>query len=541
MHYAIVIDCGSSGTRANFYQWDSNLGLKNYSDLLNSIEAMKDNDTKRPLSKKVTPGLSKLKGESPDETRQYFQGILDYINENFSVDKHKNTGVFILGTAGMRLLDDKTREAIIAQTTRLFQTEYNFVKVKTAVISGADEGMYTWLTANSRLKLFSSGEKMSTAGIIEMGGASVQVTYRVTDDLMRLIRRRLAVSEAQTKFPELIVKPMLTRDKEPYKLVSTTFLGLGGNSAHDAYVDLLISRHLRSVGKTNSKILRKNAFKAFSSSPSSSSRRKSRSKIEPVEDQDSDINDNELGDESPAYTRSKPLEIVDPCLPIDDEPQIVQRPRSMLSALDSGKTIGFQLEPGETNIFTINIMGSSDYNECKQNMDELLYLMKKERMNCENIQEEACSMALLETPFIPFDQTEFIGVGDLHWTNKYLEDSEGLYDQHRIQRKANKICNMTYKEILDKWPKINNEDQSRGKMECFKGVWVFVMLTKGFGLSMDNDNFRTMEKIEGYKLEWTLGAALEKSLVIEMAIASRPEDLTTTTLTSNDTQIVPRP
>lgn len=480
---------------------------------------MKD-ELKRPLSKKVTPGLSKLTGDK-EETERYFEGIFKYIDDNFSYDKHQNTGVFILGTAGMRLLDDKTRDIIIEQTTELFKSKYNFVKVKTAVISGADEGMFTWLTANSRLRLFSAGENMSTAGIIEMGGASVQVTYRVTKSLKDTIRRRLGVSEAQTKFPELIVKPLLTRDKEPYELVSTTFLGLGGNSARDAYVDLLISRYLRDLNEETSKHLNRNTFKMFKSS-AKSRRKKSRDIFDPNWNEDD--YDATKTDSDGQYTKSSPLIIEDPCLPISDAALIVTRPRSMLSALHTGKTIGFQLEPGETNIFTIHIKGSSDYEKCKANMDELLHLMKKERMNCEDIQDEACSMALLQTPFIPFDQTEFIGVGDLHWTNKYLDDSEGLFDQHRIQKKARMICNMSYNEIVERWPKINSEDKSRAQTECFKGVWVFVMLTKGFGLSVDNDNFRTMEKIEGYKLEWTLGAALEKSLIIEMAIASRPEN-----------------
>ena len=53
VHYGIVLDCGSSGTRVYVYIWPPHSG--NPRDLLN-IQQLKDQDN-QPVVKKVSPGL----------------------------------------------------------------------------------------------------------------------------------------------------------------------------------------------------------------------------------------------------------------------------------------------------------------------------------------------------------------------------------------------------------------------------------------------------------------------------------------------------
>lgn len=53
LHYGIVIDCGSSGSRIYVYYWPPHSG--NPQDLLN-IQQLLDHEGK-PLVKKVSPGL----------------------------------------------------------------------------------------------------------------------------------------------------------------------------------------------------------------------------------------------------------------------------------------------------------------------------------------------------------------------------------------------------------------------------------------------------------------------------------------------------
>ena len=54
VHYGIVLDCGSSGTRVYVYIWPPHSG--NQRDLLN-IQQLKDQDN-QPVVMKVSPGLS---------------------------------------------------------------------------------------------------------------------------------------------------------------------------------------------------------------------------------------------------------------------------------------------------------------------------------------------------------------------------------------------------------------------------------------------------------------------------------------------------
>lgn len=525
-HYAIVIDCGSSGTRANLFRWDSAL---KFPELLNNIEPLKNSNTKKPITFKIKGGLSKLNGLAEDTARYFTDapkgekfGMLGFIEANLNEEQRQNTGVFILATAGMRLISETLRNNIIMQTTKLFKNKYDFATVQTAVISGADEGMYTWLTTNSRLKLFKEedGKKgISTAGIIEMGGASLQVAYRVTKSVKDDIQEDLGVSEAQTVFPELIVRPNVGRSKEPHELISVSFLGIGGNSARDAYYDMLISKRFRSSNNRDPGIM--DRFISMIDGSEKSKKRKMGSTPD-----DNYRSSNSLNDDT-SYTLSRALQINDPCLPRDEKPVIVKKPKSMLTS--TGKTIGFptisckeNCSVDETNIFNVHIHGTSNFKECMKNVESLLWTMKNERFNCKKVEEEPCPMALLGTPFIPFKDMEFLGVGDLKHTTHYLDSSEGFFDQPRILAKINEMCDMTYRQILSRYKGIEDNDPERAKTECFKGAWVYNLMVKGFLLDQDNSNFRTVEKIDGYALEWPLGAALEKSLIIEMGIASRP-------------------
>ncbi len=54
--YAVVVDAGSSGSRAYLYSWPEHSG--NPRDLLD-ISPLKDRDDGKPLVKKATPGISR--------------------------------------------------------------------------------------------------------------------------------------------------------------------------------------------------------------------------------------------------------------------------------------------------------------------------------------------------------------------------------------------------------------------------------------------------------------------------------------------------
>lgn len=83
-HYAIVVDAGSSGSRAYLYQWPDHSCDPNQ---LLKISPLTD-QTNEPLVKSVSPGLSSF-GENPQAAFEYIKPLLDFAVENIPQDKHK--------------------------------------------------------------------------------------------------------------------------------------------------------------------------------------------------------------------------------------------------------------------------------------------------------------------------------------------------------------------------------------------------------------------------------------------------------------------
>lgn len=102
LHYGVVIDCGSSGSRVYVYFWPKHDPLSK--DLL-QIQQVVDKDLK-PVIKKVTPGLSSY-AEKPAEASDHLKPLLKYAADRVPKHKHKETPLYIMATAGMRMLTEK--------------------------------------------------------------------------------------------------------------------------------------------------------------------------------------------------------------------------------------------------------------------------------------------------------------------------------------------------------------------------------------------------------------------------------------------------
>merc|ERR1712241_1296379 len=88
VHYAVVMDAGSSGTRAYLYSWPDHSGDPH--QLLQISPLLEDGE---PIVKKATPGLSTF-GETPDNAFEYLRPLLTFASENIPVEKHKETPLY---------------------------------------------------------------------------------------------------------------------------------------------------------------------------------------------------------------------------------------------------------------------------------------------------------------------------------------------------------------------------------------------------------------------------------------------------------------
>merc|ERR1719477_565354 len=89
-YYAVVLDAGSSGTRAYLYSWPSHSGDKH--ELLKISPLLQDGE---PMVKKTSPGLCSM-GETPDNAFEYLRPLLTFASNNIPKEKHKETPLYIL-------------------------------------------------------------------------------------------------------------------------------------------------------------------------------------------------------------------------------------------------------------------------------------------------------------------------------------------------------------------------------------------------------------------------------------------------------------
>ncbi|XP_061366801.1 probable apyrase 7 [Gastrolobium bilobum] len=184
-YYTVVVDCGSTGTRVNVYEWISSNG--NYPILLHSYP---DNVTKSSIWKtsceyhcmQTEPGLDKFVNDSLG-VRQALEPLILWAEYLVPHEKHSETPVFVLGTAGLRRIqrDDAKRvledvEAVVKDHSFMFRK--NWVRV----LSGKEEAYYGWVALNYKIGGFDSYPGSPTLGLVDLGGSSLQIVVEIDDD-----------------------------------------------------------------------------------------------------------------------------------------------------------------------------------------------------------------------------------------------------------------------------------------------------------------------------------------------------------------------
>lgn len=160
-----IIDAGSSGSRLYVYEITDN--GKTISQVYPS------NADEKKASK--GPALSKVENNE--------EGVAEFLNtmaSKYTGKSEKDIPLYILATAGMRQQPE-------AQSTELYKKlnshkeTINGLKLASAMtISGQYEGLYAWISVNFNDKTINTAAQK---GIIEVGGASMQVTFSTTSTI----------------------------------------------------------------------------------------------------------------------------------------------------------------------------------------------------------------------------------------------------------------------------------------------------------------------------------------------------------------------
>ncbi|KAI6235991.1 Nucleoside-diphosphatase mig-23 [Aphelenchoides besseyi] len=235
--YGIVIDAGSTGSRLFLYAFNSRSSKQ-----LISVRPVKDKNNV-DVVKKVSPGLSSF-AKNPTDASDHIMQLLNYASRYVPHDHQPFTPVFIFATAGMRLLDKSSQDAITnsLRSNLPKMTKLQILPEHIQIIDGKWEGIYSWIAVNyvlgrfdypavdsSRITPVLNPTRQKTAGMIDMGGASVQIAFELptnsdfASDSVNTIN--LGCSDNDSQFV--------------YNIFVTTFLGFGVNEGAKKYEQTL--------------------------------------------------------------------------------------------------------------------------------------------------------------------------------------------------------------------------------------------------------------------------------------------------------------
>ncbi|XP_054721476.1 ectonucleoside triphosphate diphosphohydrolase 1-like isoform X2 [Uloborus diversus] len=170
--YGVVMDAGSSKTNTIVYEWKGD----------------KYKGTGYVTQKKscnAVGGIAKMNPMHLEPVIECAKNVTEIINPS----SRPRTPLFFAATAGMRLLylTNPTRAAKILEQLNDHLNETGLDVKAIEVITGRDEGIYGWITANFLKETLEFPQKTdpwepTTYGALDMGGASMQIAFAIPEN-----------------------------------------------------------------------------------------------------------------------------------------------------------------------------------------------------------------------------------------------------------------------------------------------------------------------------------------------------------------------
>ncbi|KAI4329543.1 hypothetical protein MLD38_027921 [Melastoma candidum] len=195
--YTVVLDCGSTGTRVNAYQWAPAIQsqvpvlVNSYPGTLTGIDATSSCERQYHCLQ-TRPGLDKFVGNSSG-VRKSVKPLLRLAEKWIPQELHGETPVFVLGTAGLRRLSSADSVRVLSDVWEVVK-DTGFLSRRSwiRVLSGEEEGYYSWVALNFRMgRLSDLPSRIPTLGVIDLGGSSLQVAVELNESMSRMIEKGL--------------------------------------------------------------------------------------------------------------------------------------------------------------------------------------------------------------------------------------------------------------------------------------------------------------------------------------------------------------
>ncbi|ROT41780.1 golgi apyrase [Sodiomyces alkalinus F11] len=240
--YGVVFDAGSSGTRVYIYKW------KNYATATQHvpIEDLRRLPTITLVSsEKIRPGVASFALAPEIIGSDHLESLVELALDEVSEDKVPDTPIYLMATAGMRLLPEGPQQGLLQAMCSYLRDNTDFLlpdcSTNVQVISGETEGLYGWLAANYLLGGFDKSDDLEngnghhTYGFLDMGGASAQIAFVPN------------TTEAEKHAEDLKLVRLRNLDGtvSEYKVFTTSWLGYGANQARERYIHQLLDAYGR--------------------------------------------------------------------------------------------------------------------------------------------------------------------------------------------------------------------------------------------------------------------------------------------------------
>ncbi|XP_025016970.1 ectonucleoside triphosphate diphosphohydrolase 7 isoform X2 [Tetranychus urticae] len=450
----------------------------------------------KDLYKKITPGLSSF-SVNPQDAYNYIYPLLEFANNNVPSFKHKETPLYIFATAGMRLLSKESQDAILTNLRNRIKSNssFSFNPANVQVISGKEEGIYSWISVNYLLGRFdhsmTSGVAKSlvainlgngittrprTVGMLEMGGASVQIAFEITSKYeLEEIRRRRGV-KSQEEMKDVLAQFNLgcySHDSDhSYLLYVTTYLGLGANVAKDSYLNYILDQQLKYNKEpivNNFKSLSNTTNQSYNNLPSS------------------------IGAEAVRINEPTPQPLItlkDPCLckncPLN----------RTVTSLNGSQ-------------YNLSLIGTGVFEHCEANLRNLIAPKYEINPVCP-VKNTTCPLKQLSETRVSFADSEFFGFSELWYSMEDVLGVGGKYNYFNFKKAAIDYCSTDYILLKERFSKnlYPNADSNRLYDQCFKAAWIATLLHDGFKMPKSFKNYQSALSINNNQVQWTLGALL---------------------------------
>ena len=207
--YVVVIDGGSQGSRVHVYS----LAIPPRG--MPTVHA-------REAVMRAKPGLSAFH-DDPTSAGASLAPLLAFAREHIPDSALAATPALLMATAGLRSVDPPAASAILRSCrAALADSPFRFRDEWAEVLPGAREGLYAWIAANYAAGTLGAAPA-DTLGVIELGGASMQITFR-----------------PERKPPEEF-RVELVAARRKWSVYTHSALGLGQEAAREAHEAALLA------------------------------------------------------------------------------------------------------------------------------------------------------------------------------------------------------------------------------------------------------------------------------------------------------------